>query len=174
MHYIKLRHEIIHARYDECSGKWHLKIKRPNPCKSSTSAHDEIIEDIVDFVLMGVGGLSRWSWPDIPGLNEFKGKVLHSANWETNEGQTWEEGVKDWNAKKVGVIGVVSLFPHITSSFSKILLSEGILGTSNSSSIKATCQSHLQLCTRADMASTTVCIRQVSGPIETGSNRREL
>lgn len=25
--------------------------------------------------------LSKWKWPEIPGLFDFKGKLLHSAKW---------------------------------------------------------------------------------------------
>jgi cation diffusion facilitator CzcD-associated flavoprotein CzcO len=60
-----------------------------------------------------MGGLSRWSWPDIEGLENFKGKVVHSAQWETGDagtsGPEWAESIKDWGDKRVGVIGVVSI-----------------------------------------------------------------
>jgi len=60
----------------------------------------------------GMGGLSRWSWPDIEGLENFKGKVIHSAQWETGEagtsGPEWAESVKDWGDKRVGIVGVGS------------------------------------------------------------------
>lgn len=52
----------------------------------------------------GIGALSRWSWPDIEGLNTFGGRLIHSAQWDV-EGSTWQE---DWKDKNVGVIGVVS------------------------------------------------------------------
>ncbi|KAH7925133.1 FAD/NAD(P)-binding domain-containing protein [Leucogyrophana mollusca] len=103
--YIKLQHELIHARYDESSGKWHLKLRRPVAESTSDQPQYEEIEDTADFVLCGAGGLSRWSWPDIEGLKSFKGKLLHSADWETDD---WKEGVKDWGDKRVGVIGVGS------------------------------------------------------------------
>ena len=67
----------------------------------------EIIDDVADFVLHGTGTLSRWGWPDIQGLWDFRGKIVHSADWEESSG-TWKETVKDWSSKRVGVIGVVS------------------------------------------------------------------
>ncbi|THH07656.1 hypothetical protein EW145_g3232 [Phellinidium pouzarii] len=82
MRYIKLQHELIHAQYDELSGKWLLKLRRPVPGSTPADEQFEIIEDTADFVHTGVGGLSRWQWPDIEGLNKFQGKIIHSADWE--------------------------------------------------------------------------------------------
>ena len=108
MRYIKLRHELIYAQYDEPSGKWKLKLRRPAEGSSGDSREYEIIEDSADFVLAGVGSLSRWSWPDIDGLNDFKGKLIHTAGWETDDSGWWHSSVADWGDKRVGVIGSVS------------------------------------------------------------------
>lgn len=129
MRYIKLRHELIHARYNEAEGKWHLKIRRPVPGTESGSEAEikyEIIDDTADFVHAGIGTLSRWSWPKIDGLRDFRGTLVHSASWEflNESGQglkEWEESVKDWGDKRVGIIGVGSsalqivpaLRPHV-------------------------------------------------------------
>jgi hypothetical protein len=40
---------------------------------------------------------------------------VHSAKWETGEGDVsspWEDTVKSWKDKRVGVIGVVWIFPE--------------------------------------------------------------
>ncbi|EIW74531.1 FAD/NAD(P)-binding domain-containing protein [Coniophora puteana RWD-64-598 SS2] len=130
--YLKLSHELVHARYDEPSGKWHLRLRRPVPAtakytqtpdtngatdtnnsngsrKTNRTAEEEEeteeIEDTADFVLFCAGGLSRWSWPDIEGLRSFEGTLLHSAKWMSDD---WQEDVKDWGDKRVGVIGVGS------------------------------------------------------------------
>lgn len=107
MRYIKLQHELIHAQYDESSGKWHLKLRRPKLQSVADFQEYEIVEDTADFVLAGVGVLSRWSWPDIEGLKEFKGKLIHSAEWETDDSGWWHSSVADWGDKTVGVIGSV-------------------------------------------------------------------
>lgn len=108
MRYIQLRTELIHARYDEATGKWHLRLKRPvaNSSPDAEVQYEEF-EDTADFVVSGVGALSRWSWPDLEGLWDFKGKVLHSAGWEVGDNEAWQDKVKDWKDKKIGVIGVV-------------------------------------------------------------------
>ncbi|THH05651.1 hypothetical protein EW145_g4642, partial [Phellinidium pouzarii] len=53
MRYIKLQHELIHAQYDEDSGKWYLKLRRPVFDSISPSADEqyETIDDTADFVL---------------------------------------------------------------------------------------------------------------------------
>lgn len=114
MRCIKLRHELVHAQYDEASAKWRLRIRRPVASATAVSGTgaEELeyveFEDTADVVLSGAGGLSRWQWPDIDGLKSFKGKLVHSAEWDVGEeGDTWQESVKDWSDKKVGVIGVV-------------------------------------------------------------------
>lgn len=107
MRYIKLRHEVLHARYDEPTGKWHMRIRRPVP--GTTPEQFEEFEDVADFVLAGIGTLSRWKWPEIAGLNDFKGTLFHSAGFEVDGSETWQEAVEEWKEKKVGVIGVVPI-----------------------------------------------------------------
>lgn len=117
---------MVAAKYDEPTGKWHVTIKRPSSSGEGGSSIDyEEFEDTADLLFTGVGGLSRWNWPDIDGLNDFKGTMVHSANWEIGKESvvssggsdpkpSWEEDVKDWGSKRVAVIGVVSapLFDH--------------------------------------------------------------
>jgi cation diffusion facilitator CzcD-associated flavoprotein CzcO len=122
MRYINLRHEVVGAKWDDKGGKWRVTIRRPKAATPSGNGQDafEEFEDTADFVLAGMGGLSRWKWPDIDGLDSFresnggKGLVVHSAQWEW-DGMTqdvgrvggWEDTTKDWAGKRVGVIGVV-------------------------------------------------------------------
>ncbi|KAF8899237.1 flavin-binding monooxygenase [Infundibulicybe gibba] len=114
--YIKLQHRVMRAEYSEPEGKWHLTIrKRRVPPTDKNEKWDwdtdfEEFEDVVDVVFAGLGCLSRWSWPDIKGLETFKGKLIHSADWDTGEGAGggWEDTVKSWGDKNVAVVGVGS------------------------------------------------------------------
>lgn len=112
MPYIKLRHELLHARYNAETGRWHVRIRRP---VGTDGTEFEEFEDEADFLFMGIGILSRWSWPDIEGLKNFKGTLVHSANWNLG-GASWEEDVKDWGDKNVAVIGLGSSALQIVSA----------------------------------------------------------
>ncbi|KAJ7082429.1 FAD/NAD-binding domain-containing protein [Mycena belliarum] len=91
---IKLEHELTHAKWDAPSGKWTVRVRHAGA----------EFEESCDVLLLCIGSLSRWRWPEIEGLKEFGGTLLHSAQWDVGNG-TWEEGVKDWGNKTVGVIG---------------------------------------------------------------------
>lgn len=45
------------------------------------------------------GAFSKWKWPAVPGLSDFKGKLLHTAAWDDSY---------DLSDKTVGVIGAGS------------------------------------------------------------------
>lgn len=93
MRYIKLNHELMNAIWDSEAGKWRLTISTPQGN----------MQDSADFVINCTGPLSRWQWPQIEGLLDFKGHVVHSADWNLEK-----EGSKEaWDGKNVAVIGVV-------------------------------------------------------------------
>ena len=106
MRHIRLSHELVHAAWDEDAGNWRLRIRH-----AATSSGSEVveIEDTADVLFLGVGWLSRPKWPDIPGLREFQGRLLHTAQWDV--GDSAGPGVpEDWHDKAVGVIGNVAVF----------------------------------------------------------------
>ncbi|MFE3255174.1 flavin-containing monooxygenase [Nocardia sp. NPDC059091] len=61
----------------------------------------------VDFVLCATGFLHHPSRPDIPGLDEFGGPVMHSARWRHDVALT---------GKRVGVIGTGSTGTQLVSA----------------------------------------------------------
>ena len=103
--YMKFQHEVVEARWNEETSKWHVKVHNMET--------KEIFEDIGDVFMTGSGVLNKWKWPDIPGLHDFKGPLLHSANWDTNF---------DARGKNIAVLGagssgiqiVPTLLPHVT------------------------------------------------------------
>ncbi|KAL8280487.1 hypothetical protein RQP46_007135 [Phenoliferia psychrophenolica] len=91
--YLRYGHCLTSASWDEESAQWTLKFELMDAEGVKVGEKTEV----ADVVIQGMGGLSRWDWPKIPGLDEFKGKKLHSAKYD---------GVAaDEKDKSVAVIG---------------------------------------------------------------------
>ena len=74
------------ARYDETSGLWRVKTK------TSTTE----IEYICRWLVVATGENAECVMPDIGGLGEFKGDVIHACDYKSGEG---------FRGKKVLVVG---------------------------------------------------------------------
>lgn len=73
--------------YDEAAGTWTVTVRKP----------DGTSEDIVaNAVINGHGPVNRYKFPDIPGLSEFNGQVVHTAAWPAD---------LDVSGKRVAIIG---------------------------------------------------------------------
>ena len=48
------------------------------------------------LALVHTDHVSRWKWPEIPGIHDFKGHKVHSANWDHDF---------EYSNKRVGLIG---------------------------------------------------------------------
>ena len=63
MQYIRLRHEVLEAKFDEVAGKWVLKIRRSRECsapaselKDGNQTEDyEEFTDTADMLISGTG-----------------------------------------------------------------------------------------------------------------------
>lgn len=89
--YMHFNHKIVEAKWQESSSTWALTIEdRTNPGQS------KLISRECDVFVYGGGALNNWKWPDIEGIDVFKGKLMHTA--------AWDESV-DLSGKKVAVIG---------------------------------------------------------------------
>jgi cation diffusion facilitator CzcD-associated flavoprotein CzcO len=40
--------------------------------------------DTCDVLLSAVGPLNKWNWPDVPGIKDFKGDIMHSAAYNVD------------------------------------------------------------------------------------------
>ncbi|KAI0272691.1 hypothetical protein BC834DRAFT_949171 [Gloeopeniophorella convolvens] len=95
--FLKLQHELQSARWDASAAQWRLRVAR---------GADEVLDDAADVLVLCTGALSRWAWPDIAGLQAFRGALLHSA-----QRGAWAGGADTdarWADKAVGVIGAGS------------------------------------------------------------------
>ena len=145
MPYIKLQHEVLDARYDEPSAKWHVRIRRRTGIDAQGApTFDDEFTDTADVFITGLGIFSKWSWPNIEGLKDFGGKLLHSADFG-EENQHWRDVVKNWKDKKVGVIGIVSAYtPRELPPASDIV--PGLDSDTDCASTAAACRQGHQLC----------------------------
>ena len=102
--FMKFRHAVKSAKWNEERGKWLLIIERLDP-KEGEEAE---FEDECDILVNATGVLSDWKWPDIPGREKYKGKLLHSARWDESY---------DCKEKNVALIGcgssAIQILPHV-------------------------------------------------------------
>lgn len=87
--YISFRHEVVGARWDEDATEWVVDVREGGP-------EGRITRRRADFLINASGVLNKWKWPDVAGLDSFKGPKIHSANWDDSV---------DLKGKRVGLIG---------------------------------------------------------------------
>ncbi|RDL41770.1 Uncharacterized protein BP5553_01749 [Venustampulla echinocandica] len=102
--YIKLQHQVVEARWLSEVSKWQVMVKN--------IASGTVFEDYCDVFLSASGVLNDWKWPSIPGLQKFKGKLLHSASWDQSY---------DYSGKRVAVVGSGSSAIQIVPSMQPIV-----------------------------------------------------
>ena len=86
--FIHLSHQAIGAKWSSEKNGWDVEIRN---LKSGT-----VINDFCHILVNAGGILNAWRWPAIPGFNQYKGPILHSANWEDSV---------QLDGKHVGLIG---------------------------------------------------------------------
>ncbi|KAF9894843.1 hypothetical protein FE257_004464 [Aspergillus nanangensis] len=90
--YVKLRSEVLRATWSEMKGKWIVEIKQTDEqTRRSVVLHDE-----AEFLVTSTGRFSSPKLPDIPGLGEFQGPVIHTSAWDN---------AFDPTGKKLALIG---------------------------------------------------------------------
>lgn len=98
---IRFNEAVTDARFKD--GKWYVK----------TSANQQLV---VDFVVCATGILHHPAYPDIPGLEKFKGKMFHTAEWD--------HSVPIKAGVNIGVIGTGSTaaqaIPELVNSGAKV------------------------------------------------------
>ncbi|HET9238507.1 MAG TPA: NAD(P)/FAD-dependent oxidoreductase [Oligoflexus sp.] len=66
--HIRFHSEVSAASYEVKSGLWTVQIQGQSPL-------------VCRFLILASGGLSRPSYPNIPGLKNFQGALFHTAAW---------------------------------------------------------------------------------------------
>jgi cation diffusion facilitator CzcD-associated flavoprotein CzcO len=102
--------EVIRASWSDSTSTWTLQMRRTDASGIVTEFTDEC-----DILLHATGVLNNYKWPTIPGIEKFKGKIIHTARWPE------EYQSEEWAKETVAVIGsgassiqtVAVMQPHV-------------------------------------------------------------
>lgn len=72
--YLTLRTYVRHARWDEGSGQWELRLQQANSDTATTLR--------ADVVVSAVGLFGAPKLPDIEGLTGYRGHLMHTSAWD--------------------------------------------------------------------------------------------
>ncbi|KAJ4516740.1 hypothetical protein HRR88_007892 [Exophiala dermatitidis] len=107
--YMVFNTEVIGCYWQEETGEWLVKLKETNPKDGSTV---RLFEDRCHVLLHGTGILNNFKWPDIEGMDKFKGRIIHTARWPK------EYQAEEWKKDRVAVIGSGGVwFVQIANNF---------------------------------------------------------
>lgn len=105
---MRLGVRLTEARFDEASGRWQLQLDTGETLSAR-------------FFVCSTGPLSQPRWPEIAGLSDFSGRLLHSARWPADA----RPGV-ELKGLRIGVIGTGStasqLVPPLAAHASRFSL----------------------------------------------------
>ncbi|KDR80777.1 hypothetical protein GALMADRAFT_1106097 [Galerina marginata CBS 339.88] len=105
--YCKFSHQVSKAAWNAEKGVWEVEV--------TNLVNGTVIHDTGDMLVNAAGLLNSWRWPDIEGLKDYKGTLLHTANWDTS---IVLEG------KHVGLVGngssAIQVLPAIAPKVSKV------------------------------------------------------
>ncbi|OJJ43910.1 hypothetical protein ASPZODRAFT_2113943 [Penicilliopsis zonata CBS 506.65] len=101
----RLETKVISAIWNEEKGQWLLKV--------ADLKKNSLFDDECHLLISATGMLDDAKWPTFPGLGDFKGKVMHTAEWDKSY---------SYQGKKVAVIGngssglqiIPALLPQVT------------------------------------------------------------
>ncbi|KAK3330814.1 hypothetical protein B0H66DRAFT_75606 [Apodospora peruviana] len=101
--FIKTCHRVDGCAWDAVEKKWKISV--------TNLATGESFEDSANILVTARGQLNEPNWPDIPGLDKFQGKVMHSGAWDESY---------DFANKKIGIIGNGSSAIQIIPKLQKV------------------------------------------------------
>ncbi|KAL6251803.1 hypothetical protein RBB50_002013 [Rhinocladiella similis] len=86
--YMRFHSEVQTVIWDDESSQWRITLQNTQT--------KEVFVDKADFVLTATGRFNTWKLPDYPGIDEYKGVIRHTSNWDPSFDPT---------GKNVAVIG---------------------------------------------------------------------
>ncbi|KPM42343.1 hypothetical protein AK830_g4202 [Neonectria ditissima] len=98
---LQLNTKVVGAWWQEELGQWKVTVEH--------QGHQR--DEYCNVLISAQGVLVHESWPDIPGLKDFKGHVTHSASWDHSY---------DYSNKRIAVIGNGSSGIQIVPQMAKL------------------------------------------------------
>lgn len=99
--YVRFEHAVVEARWDASERHWRIETSQGL--------------FTADTFVAANGGLSEPSYPNLPGIDSFTGKTMHSARWDHDY---------DLTGKRVAVVGTgasaIQLIPKIQPKVEKL------------------------------------------------------
>ncbi|KAF2756384.1 FAD/NAD(P)-binding domain-containing protein [Pseudovirgaria hyperparasitica] len=85
---VQFRRQVVDLAWDDRSSHWIVKAR--------DTVTGTIHEQTADFVLPALGRFNTWKLPEYPGIQDYKGHLRHTSNWDPEF---------DPKGKRVAVIG---------------------------------------------------------------------
>jgi cation diffusion facilitator CzcD-associated flavoprotein CzcO len=102
--HLRLETEVLRVEYDERGAFWRV-----------WTSHGASLT--CRYLVLGIGGLSKPSYPALPGIARFRGQAFHSANWDPD---------CDLTGRRVAVVGTgasaIQLVPRLADSAAELRL----------------------------------------------------
>lgn len=92
--HIRFNTTVENATWDDQAKRWRIHVSTARGSKDAEFNPEYDIN--ADFLVSAVGQLNVPKWPQISGIKEFQGKLIHSARWD------WSYDLKD---KRIAIIG---------------------------------------------------------------------
>lgn len=86
--------KVIGCYWQQETGEWLVKLEQTNPDGTKRQ-----FEDRCHMLIQGTGVLNTPKWPEIKGMEKFKGKLIHTALWPK------DYQAEEWQKDRVAVIG---------------------------------------------------------------------
>ncbi|KAK5750820.1 hypothetical protein LTS12_019108 [Elasticomyces elasticus] len=109
--------EVLGLYWQDDEGKWLVKLRKTTPGGQTIES-----EDTCDIVLYHKGGLNTPKMPKLPGLDKFRGQVIHTARWPKDYSQErWGEriAVLGSGASAIQAVPALICIPTLNEDFAQ-------------------------------------------------------
>ena len=106
--YIRFNTVVDEAHWDDTEKKWKTLVTVTGAKDAEFGKHYTLTSD---FLVSAVGQLNIPKAPDIQGINDFRGKLMHSSRWD------WSYDLK---GKKIAMIGNGATAAQIVPELAKV------------------------------------------------------